>query len=104
MNKNIGFKADQNHFIISVNGNEKFKISKEIRTLNAKDIYDILDYSLGDTYTYDEIENVGKDALVLSKIKDLFEQITNKIIEISFSENDTSLKNKLDNINNENLE
>ncbi len=104
MNKNIGFKADQNHFIINVNGNEKFKISKENRTLNAKDIYDILDYSLGDTYTYDEIKNVGKDALVLSKIKDLFEQITNKIIEISFSENDTSLKNKLDNINNENLE
>ena len=104
MNKNISFKADQNDFIISINDDEKYKISKENRTLNAKNIYDILDYSLGDTYTYDKIEYSGKDAIVLNKIKELFEEITNKIVEISISENDSSLKNKLNNINNEDVE
>lgn len=50
----ISFESDEKFYIILVN-DQQYKISKNECILNAKKIYNLLDYKKGDTYTYKEI-------------------------------------------------
>lgn len=103
MNKIVKvYMNEAKDIIISVTGKENFIIDKDSMKLNAKQIFDFLDYSIGDTYEYDEIYEEGKDALVLKKIKDLLKDITDQITEIKLEENDATMKSSFDEINNVN--
>ena len=98
MDKTIKFSMDDNYINIEVISSEVHRthqISKESRSLNARKIYDLLDYSVGDNYSYEDIGDYGKESLVLNKLKDLFESITDQICNSVLSENDSALKEKI---------
>ena len=95
MNKTIKFDMDDEFILISINEGEPYKISTKERILSAEEIYNLLDYSIGDKYSYEEIKIEGKDGVVINKIKDLFKTITDKAENISVSENDKDLKEKI---------
>lgn len=95
MNKTIKFDMNDEFILISINEGEPYKISTKERILSAEAIYNLLDYSIGDKYSYEEIKIEGKDGVVINKIKDLFKTITDKAENISVSENDKDLKEKI---------
>lgn len=98
MDKTIKFLMDNNEIkieVISSKGKKEYKINKENRNLNAMEIYELLDYSVGDSYSYEDIADYGKDSLVLNKLKDLFMSITDKVCDSILLENDASLKEKI---------
>ena len=64
------------------------------RIINAKEIYDLLDYNLGDTYSYEEIDVDGKNKLILDKLQELFKSITDEISELQIPDKDTDMKEK----------
>lgn len=94
----ISFESDEKFYIILVN-DQQYKISKNECILNAKKIYNLLDYKKGDTYTYKEIISKDKDKLVLEQLKLLFESITEQITKITTVETDKDLEDKLKLIN-----
>jgi len=98
MEKMISFESDEKFYIILVN-DQQYKISKNECVLNAKKIYNLLDYKKGDTYTYKEIISKDKDKLVLEQLKLLFESITEQITKITTVETDKDLEDKLKLIN-----
>ena len=69
---------------------------------NAKDIYDLLDYNIGDTYSYEEIDVDGKNKLMLDKLQELFKNITNEISELQIPDKDADMKEKIKTIENDN--
>lgn len=103
MNKIVKvYMNESKDIVISVTGKENFIIHKDSMKLYAKQIFDFLDYSVGDTYEYDKISEEGKVALVLKKMKDLLKDITDQITEIKLEENDAAMKSSFDEINNVN--
>ena len=64
---------------IKVNEEKKHTIKKEKRKIRADDIYNIINYSKGDTYVIKKINSHGIDAPVLNFFVELFEEIVNGI-------------------------
>lgn len=62
----------------SENADEQTQTIKN-RTLNAKEIYDLLAYKLGDTYVYEDLQCEGKEKAVLEQLQNLFKSITDQI-------------------------
>ena len=93
MDKTIKFTIEQDEIVISID-KKSFAINMDIRTINAKDIYDLLDYNLGDTYSYEEIDVDGKNKLILDKLQELFKSITDEISELQIPDKDTDMKEK----------
>ncbi|WP_196603066.1 hypothetical protein [Pectinatus frisingensis] len=83
MAKNIKLSMEADRDIkICVNGKIKYTVNHDNRSISAKDIYNILDYSVGDKYTI-SIENINDiDAAALEFFKDLFDEITKEINEL----------------------
>lgn len=94
MDKTIKFTIEQDEIVISID-KKSFAINMDIRIINAKDIYDLLDYNIGDTYSYEEIDVDGKNKLMLDKLQELFKNITNEISELQITDKDTDMKEKI---------
>lgn len=101
MDKTIKFTIEQDEIVISID-KKSFAINMDIRIINAKDIYDLLDYNLGDTYSYEEIDVDGKNKLILDKLQELFKSITDEISELQIPDKDTDMKEKCKIIENAN--
>ena len=91
MEKNVKFKVENDYIIIQISSNGNSNNDKECviknKTLNAKDIYDLLDFKLGDTYVYEKIEYEGKEKNVLNELEKLIKTITDKISGVNISDN-----------------
>lgn len=62
---------------IKVNGDIKHTIKKEKRIIRGDDIYNIIDYSNGDTFVIEETNSDSVDVPVLKFFVELFEEIVN---------------------------
>ena len=60
---------------VKVNEDKKHTIKKERRIIRADDIYNIINYSNGDTYAIEETNSHGIDAPVLKFFVELFQEI-----------------------------
>lgn len=77
MEKKIEFSISKNGDIkIEVDFSTPKIISSDKREISAKDIFDILNYKIGDTYKLKEI-NLEND--VLSELHELFKDIIDEI-------------------------
>lgn len=101
MDKTIKFTIEQDEIVISID-KKSFAINMDARIINAKEIYDLLDYNIGDTYSYEEIDVDGKNKLMLDKLQELFKNITNEISELQIPYKDADMKEKIKIIENDN--
>lgn len=74
--------------VISLNDQVEIFISKDNRTVKADDIYSLLGYERGDTYTVIDVNEQNVDVPVLKFFTDLFRDITERLNQISTSQND----------------
>lgn len=88
----------QKDIIISITDSDDYIISSNNRLLSAKSIYDLLKYSYGDSYMYEEIIADGKDKIVLLKVQELLKSITDEIVKISTQVQDKDLEDKIENL------
>ena len=99
MEKKVSFAINNGDIIVEITTDDtpehNQKCTIKNRSLNAKDIYDLLDYRSGDTYVYEEIQIDAKDKLVLEKLKEFFESITNQITGIVLSPNANEIEQKI---------
>jgi hypothetical protein len=83
MEKVIKFIMNPNRSIsITVNGEEKLIISENNRKVSADKIYELLNFSIGDTYKTEKQNDANIDPNVLDFFADLIEKIVEKINEI----------------------
>lgn len=95
MDKKITLRLKSNEDIeVMVDEIELITIEAENRIINAKKIYDILDYKKGMNIVFDIIED-GKDKKVVEKLKELLEDIVNELKEISILDDDEDFENKV---------
>ena len=95
MDKKITLHLKSNEDIeVMVDEIELVTIEAENRIINAKKIYDILDYKKGMNIVFDIIED-GKDKKVVEKLKELLEDIVNELKEISILDDDEDFENKV---------
>ncbi len=95
MDKKITLHLKSNEDIeVMVDEIELITIEAENRMINAKKIYDILDYKKGMNIVFDIIED-GKDKKVVEKLKELLEDIVNELKEISILDDDEDFENKV---------
>lgn len=95
MDKKITLHLKSNEDIeVMVGEIELVTIEAENRIINAKKIYDILDYKKGMNIVFDIIED-GKDKKVVEKLKELLEDIVNELKEISILDDDEDFENKV---------
>jgi hypothetical protein len=95
MDKIITLHLKSNEDIeVMVDEIELITIEAENRIINAKKIYDILDYKKGMNIVFDIIED-GKDKKVVEKLKELLEDIVKELKEISILDDDEDFENKV---------
>ena len=95
MDKKITLHLKSNEDIeVMVDEIELITIEAENRMINAKKIYDILDYKKGMNIVFDIIED-GKDKKVVEKLKELLEDIVKELKEISILDDDEDFENKV---------
>ncbi|MDD5878378.1 MAG: hypothetical protein PUC84_04175 [Clostridiales bacterium] len=86
MEKKISFVMNDGNVTIKITTDTISEYKKEYTikncSLNAKAIYDLLDYELGDKYIFEEIQAEGKDKCVLEELMKFFESITNQIMNL----------------------
>lgn len=88
MEKNIKLVLTKNKDIeIYVNSINKFKIPSDKKEITAEEIYNIFDYTRGDTYTVTSRNIAGVDEPVLEFFKSLFEEIKEGIDNFTESKN-----------------
>lgn len=99
MVKTIEFELLENQDIcIKVNSEEKLTIKNDNRSLNGKSIYDILDYSRGDTYIFNINTPEGKNLDAINVLKELFEEIVNGITSLEVQAEDQELVKNVNDI------
>lgn len=88
MEKTVIFKMSDQDIVITVKSEDAGEKTQTIknRTLNAKEIYDLLAYKLGDTYVYEDIQCEGKEKGVLEQLQILFKSITDQISDLNSEE------------------
>ena len=80
MEKTIELIMNEDRSIqVNNNGNSKCLIREDRRIISAQDIYDILDYNLGDTYKVVEKNEHLIDEQVLIFFKEMFDDICSRI-------------------------
>lgn len=90
MNENKGVE-------IFVNEVSKYIIEEGNREISAKEIYDLLDYEYGDTFSVESENEKAIDEPVLAFFKELFDDICKRINEIAVNEKDDVLEMKENN-------
>lgn len=98
MNKTVNIKMDvSREILITMSDSEKkIVIAENNRIINAMDIYDFLDFSIGDTYDYNVMPcSSPKDTKVLEKLKELLKNITDHFSDIHLEEKDVEMKDDL---------
>jgi ABC-type phosphate transport system auxiliary subunit len=99
MNKNIDISMnEQKDIIISVNEVQKLLIKNDNRVIKGEDIYNMLDFTIGDTYSYKALNEEGKDKNVLEFVRNLIKKITDQIVEIKDETVDAEMQTKLQKI------
>lgn len=84
---------DSKTITISCNEGKPIVLEATNRKLNAKEIYDFLQFSRGDTYNYQVCScSSSKDDLVLNKLHDLLKSITDQLLTIEIEESDQEMK------------
>lgn len=78
---------DNKDIVISMNGVPKKTILESNRALSAQDIYDIIDFNVGDKLSVEQINVNDLDKNVLSFFSDMFSDICKTINNMDFSEN-----------------
>lgn len=82
MDKNIVLEMrDNKDIVISVNNQEKLSIKKNSRKIKAEDIFELLDYSIGDSFNINIVNTNNLDAPVVDFFGGLLKDITNKLME-----------------------
>ena len=71
-------EADKNIKIL-VDGKEKKSISSENRKITADEIYNLLNYTKGDTYTIEKKNAKNLDTQVLDFFSELMSDIVNQV-------------------------
>lgn len=80
MDKIIEVVMEENKdIILRCNDNESIIIKSNERKIEAKDIFKLLDYSKGDTYTITKINEKNCDTQVVEFFYDLLIDITTKL-------------------------
>lgn len=80
MDKKIKLEMNENRdIVISVNEEEKNKIPKENRKIKAEQIFQLLDYSYGDSYSIVIINEKQVDIPVIQFFYELLEEIIHKL-------------------------
>lgn len=64
---------------VVVNGYNGMTISKDQRTVKAEDIYNLLEFSRGDTFIVESLNVEKKDTPVLQFFTELFQDIANRL-------------------------
>ena len=72
MDKTIEVVMEENKdIILRCNGTESIIIKSNVRKIEAEDIFKLLDYSKGDTYSISNINEKGYDSQVVDFFSDL---------------------------------
>ena len=80
MDKTIEVVMEENKdMIVRCNGTESIIIKSNVRKIEAEDIFKLLDYSKGDTYSISNINEKGYDSQVVDFFSDLLKEITTKL-------------------------
>lgn len=80
MDKIIEVVMEENKdIILRCNGTESIIIKSDVRKIEAEDIFKLLDYSKGDTYSISNINEKGYDSQVVDFFSDLLKEITTKL-------------------------
>jgi hypothetical protein len=97
MDKNIVLEMkDNKDIVISVNNQEKLSIKNNSRKIKAEDIFDLLDYSIGDSFNINIVNINNLDAPVVDFFGELLKDITNKLMEGENEDVDMEEENELD--------
>lgn len=97
MDKNIVLEMkDNKDIVISVNNKEKLSIKKNSRKIKAEDIFDLLNYSIGDSFNINIVNTNNLDAPVVDFFGELLKDITNKLMEGENEDVDMEEENELD--------
>ena len=97
MDKNIVLEMkDNKDIVISVNNQEKLSIKNNSRKIKAEDIFDLLDYSIGDSFNINIVNTNNLDAPVVDFFGELLKDITNKLMEGENEDVDMEEENELD--------
>lgn len=76
MDKIIEVVMEENKdIILRCNGTESIIIKSDVRKIEAEDIFKLLDYSKGDTYSISNINEKGYDSQVVDFFSDLLKEI-----------------------------
>ncbi len=82
MDKVIVLEMCENKDIsIKLNDIEKIKINKDNRKISAEDIFNLLDYSIGDQYRIKIRNESNIDPKVIEFFKDLLSEILDKLVK-----------------------
>ena len=87
---------DNKDIVISVNNKEKLSIKKNSRKIKAEDIFDLLNYSIGDSFNINIVNTNNLDAPVVDFFGELLKDITNKLMEGENEDVDMEEENELD--------
>lgn len=80
MDKIIEVVMEENKDItLRCNGAKSIIIKSDVRKIEAEDIFKLLDYSKGDTYSISRINEKGYDSQVVDFFSDLLKEITTKL-------------------------
>lgn len=80
--------SDNKDIIMTLDDEKKHIIPHDHREINAEQIYQFLDYKIGDTYTVETNNEHNLDTPVLSFFSDLMQDITNSVNEFAIPESE----------------
>lgn len=96
MAKNIVLEMkDNKDIVISVNNQERLSIKKNSRKIKAEDIFDLLDYSIGDSFNINIVNTNNLDAPVVDFFGELLKDITDKLMAEENEDVDMAEENEL---------
>ena len=92
MDKKIVLKMlPSKDIIVSIEDGNMITISKDNRSIKADDIYRLIDFSRGDKYTVESLNETNVDATVLKFFEELLSDIVKKLNRIADSDGDEYL-------------
>lgn len=92
MDKKIVLKMlPSKDIIVSIEDGNTITISKDNRSIKADDIYRLINFSRGDKYTVESLNETNVDATVLKFFEELLSDIVKKLNRIADSDGDEYL-------------
>lgn len=92
MDKKIFLKMQPSKdIIVSIGGEKPLIIPKDNRSIKAEDVYQLINFSRGDKYEVESLNEENIDAPVLKFFEELFKDIVNKLNRIADSDEDEFL-------------